>query len=68
MVNDMKLILDTHVFLWSLGEFSVRSASEFGNLSNKQRSEIEACSNTVYISSISIAEMMIKSSIGKLDF
>ncbi|MDA3939510.1 MAG: type II toxin-antitoxin system VapC family toxin [Spirochaetia bacterium] len=56
----MKIILDTHVFLWSLSNPEKISP---GNLS-----EIKTLSNTIYISSISIAEIMIKSSINKLDF
>ena len=54
----MKILLDTHVFLWALGEPS--------KLSDKQRFEIESLSNIICVSSISIAEIMIKSSIGKL--
>ena len=55
----MKILLDTHVFLWVLSD-SIK-------LTDKQRFEIEALSNVIYVSSISIAEIMIKSSLGKLD-
>ena len=55
----MKIILDTHIFLWAL--------SEPAKLSKKKIFELEALSNIIYVSSISIAEIMIKSSIGKLD-
>lgn len=55
----MKIILDTHIFLWAL--------SEPGRLSKKKLFEIEALSNVIYVSSISIAEIMIKSSLGKLE-
>ncbi len=54
----MKILLDTHIFLWALGNPS--------KLSDKQLFEIEALSNIICVSSISIAEIMIKSSIGKL--
>ena len=54
----MKIILDTHIFLWALGEPD--------KLSDKELFEIEALSNLIYVSSISIAEIMIKSSLGKL--
>ncbi len=55
----MKIILDTHIFLWAL--------SEPDRLTEKHRFEIETLSNIIYVSSISIAEIMIKSSIGKLE-
>ena len=55
----MKILLDTHVFLWVLSD-SIK-------LTDKKRFEIEALSNVIYVSSISIAELMIKSSLGKLD-
>lgn len=54
----MKIILDTHIFLWALGDPD--------RISPKGRAEIETMANVVYVSSISIAEIMIKSSIGKL--
>jgi len=54
----MKIILDTHIFLWAI--------SEPEKLSEKQLLEISVLSNIVYISSISIAEIMMKNSIGKL--
>ena len=55
----MKFILDTHIFLWAL--------SEPKKLDKKQRAGLESLSNTIYISSISIAEIMIKASIGKFN-
>jgi PIN domain nuclease of toxin-antitoxin system len=54
----MRIILDTHVFLWCIG------APE--KISAEKRREIESLANTVYVSAISIVELMIKSSIGKL--
>lgn len=58
MGRKVKIILDTHIFLWALGDPE--------RIREKSRAEIETLSNIVYISSISIAEIMIKSSIGKL--
>ncbi|MFA6173347.1 MAG: type II toxin-antitoxin system VapC family toxin [Kiritimatiellales bacterium] len=54
----MRIILDTHIFLWALAEPH--------RIPEKKRAEIESQSNTVYVSSISIAEIMIKASLGKL--
>ncbi len=54
----MKIILDTHIFLWSL--------SNPKKISKANLFEIETLSNIIYVSSISIAEIMIKTSIGKL--
>lgn len=55
----MKLLIDTHIYLWAL--------SEPDNLSESIRSALETRINRVYVSSIVIAEIMIKASIGKLD-
>jgi PIN domain nuclease of toxin-antitoxin system len=54
----MKFIIDTHIFLWALADSK--------KISKTRRKELETLSNTVFVSSISIAELMIKSSIGKL--
>ena len=56
--TEMKIILDTPIFLWCLAEPQ--------HLSDRQRNEIETLANTILVSSISIAEIMIKSSLGKL--
>ena len=56
----MKIIIDTHLFLW------LAAAPE--KLSSKHMKIVENLDNTLYLSSISIAEMMIKRSIGQLDF
>ena len=56
----MKIIIDTHIFLWSI--------SETPKLPPKYVEALETLSNTIYVSSISISELMIKSSIGKLKF
>ena len=55
----MKLLLDTHIFLWAL--------SEPNQLSPKQVTAMEDPTNTVYVSSISITEIAIKASSGKLE-
>ncbi len=54
----MKIIIDTHIFLWAISANS--------KLSTKNFDALETLSNTIYVSSISISELMIKSSIGKL--
>jgi PIN domain nuclease of toxin-antitoxin system len=55
----MKLLLDTHIFIWLL------QGSE--NLSTKARSAIEDDSNAVYLSIGSLWEIAIKTSLGKLE-
>ena len=55
----MKMILDTHIFLWAL--------AEPGKIPMRKRLEIESAANQVFVSAISIAEIMVKASIGKLD-
>ena len=55
----MKVLMDTHIFLWALVDPQ--------RIPEKKRSEIESSANFVYLSSISIAEIMIKASLGKLD-
>ena len=54
----MKIILDTHIFLWAL--------ASPGKIKKEKRFEIEILSNIVYVSAISITELMIKASLGKL--
>ncbi|XCN74141.1 MAG: type II toxin-antitoxin system VapC family toxin [Candidatus Electrothrix aestuarii] len=54
----MKLLIDTHIFLWALADPS--------RINDDKRAELETLANTIYVSSVSIAEIMIKSSIGKL--
>ena len=55
----MKLIIDPPIFLWAL------SAPK--RIPKDKLAEIEMQANIVYVSSISIAGVMIKASIGKLD-
>jgi len=55
----MKIIIDTHIFLWAISNNS--------KLKKKQIEALKTLSNTIYVSSISITELMIKSSIGKIE-
>jgi PIN domain nuclease of toxin-antitoxin system len=54
----VRILLDTHIFLWSL--------SEPEKLDEKRTAYIKSPGNSIYVSSISIAEIMIKASVGKL--
>lgn len=54
----MNIIIDTHIFLWAL--------SSPDKINPEKRKQIESATNTIYVSSISIVELIIKSSIGKL--
>ena len=55
----MKILVDTHIYLWML--------SCPDKLSEARRYELESPSNEVFLSAMSIAELMIKYSIGKID-
>jgi PIN domain nuclease of toxin-antitoxin system len=54
----VRIILDTHIFLWAV--------SEPEKINGNRRLELESLANIIYVSSISVAEIMIKASIGKL--
>ncbi len=54
----MNIIIDTHIYLWAL--------SEPDRISDAKRSVLEDLSNTIYVSAVTIAELMIKASVGKL--
>lgn len=54
----MKLLLDTHVFIWL--------ASDPDKLSGKAKEAILSQSNRLYVSLVSLWEMQIKSQLGKL--
>jgi len=56
----MNIIIDTHIFLWL--------ASDIKKIDKKYMQYIEDMNNTIYLSSLSISEIMIKKSIGNLDF
>ncbi|MEA2109608.1 MAG: type II toxin-antitoxin system VapC family toxin [Pseudomonadota bacterium] len=55
----MKILVDTHIFLWML--------SCPDRLSEKRRYDLESPANEVFLSAMSIAELMIKRAIGKID-
>ena len=54
----MKIIIDTHIFLWCLADPA--------RIAKNRINELETPINIIYVSSITIAELMIKTSIGKL--
>jgi PIN domain nuclease of toxin-antitoxin system len=54
----MNIIIDTHIFLWAL--------SEPDRISHSKRLSLEDLSNSIYVSAVSIAELMIKSSLHKI--
>ena len=54
----MKLLLDTHVFIWL--------ASDPDKLSDKAKESILSQSNQLYVSLVSLWEIQIKSQLGKL--
>lgn len=56
----MRILVDTHVFIWAL------NASE--RLSSAKRAALESRANTIYLSSVSVAEIMIKASLNRLRF
>ena len=56
----MRILIDTHVFVWAL------SAPD--RLSATHRRELQSRSNTILLSSISVAEIMIKVSLNRMRF
>ena len=58
MKNNMQYLLDTHVLLWWL--------TEPEKIKNKAQEIIKNRSNHIFVSSVSLWEMAIKKSIGKL--
>ncbi len=56
----MNIIIDTHIFLWL--------ASDVKKVDKKYMQYLENTDNNIYLSSLSIAEIMIKKSIGNLEF
>lgn len=55
----MNIIIDTHIFLWALTEPS--------KIANDKLLALEDLSNNIFVSSVSIAELMIKASLNKLN-
>ncbi len=58
-INKMNIIVDTHIFLWLLNDPS--------KVKNKYLKLLKNLENTIFLSVISIAELIIKSSIGKIE-
>ncbi len=56
--NGLRALLDTHVFLWALGEVN--------RLSEKARQAIEDPANEIYVSAAVVWEIAIKYALGKL--
>jgi PIN domain nuclease of toxin-antitoxin system len=54
----LNIIIDTHIFLWALAD-PLR-------INEKKRSLLEDPLNNIFVSAVSIAELMIKASINKL--
>lgn len=54
----MNILVDTHIFLWALSDPS--------RIRQEKRLALEDLANTIYVSAISIAEIMIKASLEKL--
>lgn len=59
-LNNMKLLLDTHILLWA--------AEGSAQLSSKAKSLIENPDNQLYFSSASLWEIAIKNKLGRADF
>jgi len=55
----MRILVDTHIYLWML--------SYPEKLSDVRRYELESTANEVFFSAISVAELMIKLSLGKIE-
>jgi PIN domain nuclease of toxin-antitoxin system len=56
----MNILIDTHIFLWLAGDVKRVPREHFEYIKDLR--------NNIYISSLSIAEIMIKKSIGNLEF
>lgn len=54
----MRILIDTHIVLWSLCAPHKLNPQQYAMLNN--------IDNQIFVSSISVAELMIKCSIGKL--
>ena len=54
----MNVILDTHIFLWAL--------SNPEKISDERRLELQTLANVIHVSAVSVAEIAIKRSLGKL--
>lgn len=56
----MTILLDTHILLWALADPE--------QLGDERRDLIEDPTNSVLVSAVSVAEVAIKASVGKLGF
>jgi PIN domain nuclease of toxin-antitoxin system len=56
----MDILIDTHIFLWL--------ADDNFKIKPRYFKELKNLNNNIYLSSLSIAEIMIKKSLGKIDF
>ena len=56
----MRLLLDTHVFVWA--------TSYPGRIAARMRQAVTAPENTVFVSAVSVWEIAIKRALGRLDF
>ena len=54
----MKILIDTHVFLWALGTPR--------RLSDERLSALETRANRIFVSAVTVSELMITASIGKI--
>ena len=54
----MKFLIDTHIYLWALADRT--------KLAPQRLDMLQTQANTIYVSSVTIAELMIKTSIGKI--
>lgn len=54
----MTILIDTHIFLWAVGDPD--------RLDAKRRTALENRANHILVSSLSIAELAMKASLGKL--
>ena len=54
----MNIIIDTHIFLWALSDPSMLRA--------RHHTELETPANTIWLSAVSVTEIMTKASIRKL--
>jgi len=55
----VRILVDTHIYLWML------ACPE--KISQARRYELESPANEIFLSAVSIAELMIKHSIGKIE-
>ena len=54
----MKILIDTHIFLWAIGDPR--------RLSDERLSALETRANRVFVSAVTFSELMIKASVGKI--